>query len=46
MAYAPAFRAGAAAAVGFFFTITPLRGPFRVRAFVCVRCPRTGSPRR
>src|SRR5688572_6803598 len=48
MPYAPAFLgAGAgAAAVGFFFTITPLLGPLRVRAFVCVRCPRTGRPRR
>src|SRR5579875_1051836 len=25
---------------------TVLRGPFRVRAFVRVRCPRTGKPRR
>ncbi len=27
-------------------THTVLRGPLRVRAFVWVRCPRTGSPRR
>src|SRR5579864_2310391 len=34
-------------AVAFFFCATvPLRGPFRVRAFVCVRCPRTGRLRR
>src|SRR3990170_1242336 len=48
MAYAPAFfgaAAGAGAAVaGFFFTITPRRGPLRVRALVCVRWPRTGRP--
>src|SRR5207248_5795804 len=56
MPYAPAFlgagaaaagaAAGAAAAAGFFLTITPRVLPFRVRAFVCVRCPLTGSPRR
>src|SRR5579859_4756487 len=29
--------------VTFFFAATaPRRGPFLVRAFVCVRCPRTG----
>ncbi len=28
------------------FTPTVFRGPFRVRAFVLVRWPRTGSPRR
>src|SRR5579863_6356202 len=34
-------------AVAFFFWATvPLRGPLRVRAFVCVRCPRTGRLRR
>src|SRR5688572_12918109 len=48
--YAPGrFAAGAAAAgaaVGFFLIITPLLGPFRVRELVCVRCPRTGRPRR
>src|SRR5262245_51536923 len=32
--------------VGFFLTITPRLGPFRVRALVWVRCPRTGRPRR
>src|SRR5439155_1174296 len=26
--------------------IAPRLGPLRVRALVCVRCPRTGSPRR
>jgi hypothetical protein len=50
MRYAPAFfGAGAAAGAtvaGFFLTITPRRLPFRVRAFVCVRWPRTGNPRR
>src|SRR5437870_12287129 len=31
----------------FFFAATaPRRGPFRVRALVCVRCPRTGRLRR
>src|SRR5204863_5018130 len=30
----------------FFFATAPLRGPFRVRAFVLVRCPRTGRLRR
>jgi len=29
-------------AVFFFAATVPLRGPFRVRALVCVRCPRTG----
>ena len=29
----------------FFFATAALRGPFLVRAFVCVRCPRTGRPR-
>src|SRR5271157_1002704 len=33
-------------AVFFFAATVPLRGPFRVRAFVCVRCPRTGRFRR
>src|SRR5215467_2393270 len=34
-------------AVAFFFCATvPLRGPFLVRAFVWVRCPRTGRLRR
>src|SRR5258707_15003362 len=34
-------------AVAFFFCATvPLRGPLRVRALVCVRCPRTGRLRR
>src|SRR6185437_13348314 len=34
-------------AVDFFFCATvPLRGPLRVRALVCVRCPRTGRLRR
>src|SRR5438132_13743125 len=33
--------------VAFFLpAIAPLRGPFRVRALVCVLCPRTGRPRR
>src|SRR5690349_4931586 len=45
-----AFRAVAIASRPYFFVafflpaIAPLRGPLRVRAFVCVRCPRTGSP--
>src|SRR5262249_43476183 len=50
---APAFGARAVAMlssyffVAFFFpAMAPLRGPLRVRALVCVRCPRTGSPRR
>ncbi len=30
----------------FFLPATVLRGPLRVRALVCVRCPRTGRPRR
>src|SRR5215475_10347425 len=30
----------------FFLPAMALAGPLRVRAFVCVRCPRTGSPRR
>src|ERR1700756_3836172 len=30
----------------FLFATVPLRGPLRVRAFVCVRCPRTGKLRR
>jgi len=30
----------------FFFAIVARRGPLRVRAFVCVRWPRTGSERR
>src|ERR1700731_642597 len=29
-----------------FLPATILRGPLRVRALVCVRCPRTGSPLR
>ena len=34
-------------AADFFFCATvPLRGPLRVRALVCVRCPRTGRFRR
>src|SRR5580704_12241947 len=34
-------------AIVFFFAATaPLRGPLRVRALVCVRCPRTGRFRR
>src|SRR6266702_4205479 len=34
-------------AVAFLFCATvPLRGPLRVRALVCVRCPRTGRLRR
>src|ERR1700756_994876 len=33
--------------VAFFLLATvPLRGPLRVRALVCVRCPRTGRLRR
>src|SRR5580700_8863382 len=33
--------------VAFFLVDTvPLRGPLRVRALVCVRCPRTGKLRR
>ena len=31
--------------VTFFLPAMARRGPFLVRAFVCVRCPRTGSPR-
>ena len=30
----------------FLLATVPRRGPFLVRALVCVRCPRTGSPRR
>jgi hypothetical protein len=30
----------------FFFPAIAFFGPFRVRAFVCVRWPRTGSERR
>ena len=30
----------------FFLATAALRGPFLVRAFVLVRCPRTGRPRR
>src|ERR1041385_8673240 len=30
----------------FFFAMVARRGPLRVRAFVCVRRPRTGSERR
>ena len=30
----------------FFFPAIVFFGPFRVRAFVCVRCPRTGRLRR
>ena len=37
--YFPAVTAG-------FLRIIPLRGPLRVREFVCVRWPRTGSPLR
>src|SRR6266404_9301357 len=33
-------------AVFFLFATVPLRGPLRVRALVCVRCPRTGKLRR
>ena len=33
-------------AVFFFCATVPLRGPLRVRALVCVRCPRTGRLRR
>src|SRR5262245_13797103 len=32
--------------VTFFFPAIGLAGPLRVRALVCVRWPRTGSPRR
>src|SRR5262249_62210177 len=32
--------------VTFFLPAIARRGPFFVRAFVCVRWPRTGSPRR
>src|SRR6202022_5070087 len=42
-AYAGAAAAGALAAL---LRPTVLRGPFRVRAFVRVRWPRTGNPRR
>src|SRR5207302_8011736 len=34
------------AAAFFLFATVPLRGPLRVRALVCVRCPRTGKLRR
>src|SRR5690348_10262501 len=34
------------AAAFFLFATVPLRGPLRVRALVCVRCPRTGRLRR
>src|SRR5882724_9624964 len=34
------------AATFFFCATVPLRGPFLVRALVCVRCPRTGKLRR
>src|SRR6185503_7451799 len=44
-AFFGAAGAGDAAAVGFFLIITPRRGPLRVREFVWVRWPRTGSPR-
>ena len=30
----------------YFYRFIARRGPFLVRAFVCVCCPRTGSPRR
>src|SRR5205823_3320264 len=41
------FRHGYVLAAAFFlFATVPLRGPFRVRALVCVRCPRTGRLRR
>src|ERR1019366_8863705 len=30
----------------FLFATVPRRGPLRVRALVCVRCPRTGRLRR
>src|SRR5215813_12362334 len=43
---AGAGAAAGAAATGFFLTMTPLLLPLRVRAFVCVRCPRTGRPLR
>ncbi len=32
--------------VTFFLPAMARRGPFLVRALVCVRCPRTGRPRR
>src|SRR3990172_12873635 len=32
--------------VAFFLPAMARRGPFFVRALVCVRCPRTGRPRR
>src|SRR5580658_8769490 len=34
------------AAAFFLIATVPLRGPLRVRALVCVRCPRTGKFRR
>src|SRR6188472_3329553 len=37
--------AGAGPPIG-FLAMSPLRGPLRVRALVCVRWPRTGRPRR
>src|SRR4029077_3993923 len=41
------FRHGYVLAAAFFlFATVPLRGPFLVRALVCVRCPRTGRLRR
>ncbi len=40
------FAVAMAYLVTFFLPAIARRGPFLVRAFVCVRCPRTGSPRR
>src|SRR5437764_14632874 len=34
------------AAAFFLLATVPLRGPLRLRALVCVRCPRTGRLRR
>src|SRR6185437_7969795 len=39
-------RAGRDYLVTFFLPAIARRGPFFVRALVCVRCPRTGRPRR
>ena len=40
------FAVAMAYLVTFFLPAMARRGPFLVRAFVCVRCPRTGRPRR
>ena len=42
----PCFRSGHRSAMSLGYFLMGLRGPFLERPFVCVRCPRTGSPRR